>query len=51
MPEQEKSQDWRTLCELASKEQDPNTLMVLVQKITQALAQKDFAAQRGIAQE
>lgn len=31
------SQDWHTLCELASKEQDPEKLLDLISKINQAL--------------
>jgi hypothetical protein len=31
------SDDWRVLCELASKEQDPERLVELVVKINQAL--------------
>ncbi len=31
------SEDWRVLCELASKEQDPEKLIDLVVKINQAL--------------
>jgi hypothetical protein len=31
------SDDWRVLCELASKEQDPEKLVELVVKINQAL--------------
>ncbi len=31
------SQDWHALCELASKEQDPEKLLELISKINQAL--------------
>jgi hypothetical protein len=32
-----RSDDWRTLCELASKEKDPQKLLDLISKISQAL--------------
>ncbi len=31
------SEDWRVLCELASKEQDPKKMLDLITKINQAL--------------
>jgi hypothetical protein len=31
------SEDWRVLCELASKEEDPKKLLDLITKINQAL--------------
>lgn len=34
-----RSEDWRVLCELASKEKDPEKLMNLVVKINQVLAE------------
>jgi hypothetical protein len=37
MPDGNYSEDWRTLCELASKEQDPKKLMRLLQKLSEAL--------------
>ena len=32
-----RSEDWRVLCELASKEKDPEKLIELIAKINQAL--------------
>ena len=42
MPEQKnKSEDWRTLSELASKEQDPKRLLQLVEELNEALDRND----------
>lgn len=45
MHEPESKADWRILCELASKEQDPEKLMVLIRKLNQAL--DEMFEQRG----
>lgn len=37
MTDTNRVQDWRVLCELASKEKDPKKLLDLVTKINQAL--------------
>ena len=37
MHEATRSADWRVLCELASKEQDPDRLMELVKRLNLAL--------------
>jgi hypothetical protein len=34
-------EDWRTLCELAAKEEDPERLMDLVQRLNKALDQRN----------
>ena len=36
-------EDWRTLCELAAKEEDPERLMDLVQRLNEALDQEERA--------
>ncbi len=38
------SQDWRALCELASKEQDSQKLLDLISKINRALEEMDRKA-------
>jgi hypothetical protein len=40
MKDANRSEDWRVLCELASKEKDPEKLLDLITKINQAL--EDF---------
>jgi len=43
--------DWRSLCELASKEKDPKKLMELVSKISRALEERSAQPRaRGIFQ-
>ena len=37
MKETNASEDWRVLCELASKEEDPKKMIDLITKINQAL--------------
>jgi hypothetical protein len=37
----EPNQEWLHLCELASKEQDPEKLMVLVREITRLLEERE----------
>lgn len=37
----ERNQEWLHLCELASKEQDPEKLMVLVREITRLLEERE----------
>jgi hypothetical protein len=37
-------EDWMHLCELASKEQDPDKLMELVREITRLLEERERAA-------
>lgn len=37
MKDASRSEDWRVLCELASKERDPEKLIDLIMKINQAL--------------
>jgi hypothetical protein len=39
----EHKQEWMRLCELASKEQDPEKLMELVREITRLLEQRETA--------
>ena len=39
MKDTDNSDDWRTLCELATKENDPQKLLDLITKINQALAE------------
>jgi hypothetical protein len=39
----EHKQEWMRLCELASKEQDPEKLMELVREITRLLEQREMA--------
>ncbi len=39
----EHKQEWMRLCELASKEQDPEKLMELVREITRLLEQREAA--------
>lgn len=39
----EHKQEWMRLCELASKEQDPEKLMALVREITRLLEERDMA--------
>ena len=39
----EQKQEWMRLCELASKEQDPEKLMELVREITRLLEQREAA--------
>ena len=48
MHEEKSTSDWRVLCELASKEQDPEKLMELVRKLNQLLDEKfkDSASKR-----
>lgn len=40
MREQKSTNDWHALCELASKEKDPDKLMDLVKRLNQALDEK-----------
>lgn len=40
MQEQKSTTDWHVLCELASKEEDPEKLLELVKKLNQALDEK-----------
>ena len=40
MHEATRSADWRILCELASKEQDPDRLMELIKRLNDALDKK-----------
>lgn len=40
MSEQKSTTDWHVLCELASKEKDPEKLMELVKKLNRALDEK-----------
>jgi len=51
MPEQDKSQQWRTWAELASIEQDPERIIELVQKLTQALDQRECRPREVAGQE
>ena len=39
----ERKQEWMRLCELASKEQDPEKLMELVREITRLLEEREAA--------
>lgn len=39
----ENKQEWMRLCELASKEQDPEKLMELVREITRLLEEREAA--------
>lgn len=39
----EYKQEWMRLCELASKEQDPEKLMELVREITRLLEEREMA--------
>lgn len=39
----ENKQEWMRLCELASKEQDPEKLMELVREITRLLEERETA--------
>ena len=39
--EEDEEQDWRELCERASKETDPETLMILADQINRALEQRE----------
>jgi len=39
----EHKQEWMRLCELASKEQDPEKLMQLVREITRLLEEREMA--------
>jgi hypothetical protein len=39
---QTKTQDWRTLSEAASREQDPDRLIELVQELNRALWQREM---------
>jgi hypothetical protein len=39
----ENKQEWMRLCELASKEQDPEKLMELVRQITRLLEERETA--------
>ena len=39
----EHKQEWMRLCELASKEQDPEKLMALVREITRLLEERETA--------
>jgi hypothetical protein len=39
----EHKQEWMRLCELASKEQDPEKLMELVREITRLLEERETA--------
>jgi hypothetical protein len=40
MHERNRSTDWHVLCELASKEQDPDKLLDLVRRLNQALDER-----------
>ena len=40
MREQRKPEDWYVLCQLASKEQDPDKLLELVQRLNRALDER-----------
>ena len=42
------SQDWRALSEAASREQDPEKLMQLVEELNQALLRREQESRRGI---
>jgi len=48
----EQKQEWMRLCELASKEQDPEKLMELVREITRLLEQREAAlkAKKGTSE-
>lgn len=39
MPDTNRSDDWRVLCELASKEMDPKKLLDLITRINQVLGE------------
>lgn len=41
MKDRNRAEDWRSLCELASKEADPQRLMELITKINRALEECD----------
>jgi hypothetical protein len=43
----EDKQQWMRLCELASKEQDPQKLMELVREITRLLEERETAIKAG----
>lgn len=49
----DKREEWMRLCELASKEHDPDKLMGLVQEITRLLDEREklLKSQRTIPQE
>lgn len=40
--------DWESLCEAASKEQDPNKLMVLISELMKALDERKKSAGNAI---
>jgi hypothetical protein len=46
MKDTNRSEDWRVLCELASKEKDPEKLIDLVAKINQALQEECYQKPR-----
>jgi hypothetical protein len=46
MKDTDHSDDWRTLCELATKENDPQKLLDLITKINQALKECHRQSQR-----
>jgi len=48
MHEQKSTIDWRVLCELASKEEDPEKLMELVKRLNEALDEKFKPSARGV---
>jgi hypothetical protein len=41
MNDTNRSDDWRSLCELASKEKDPHKLLDLISKISRALEERN----------
>lgn len=44
-----RADDWRTLCELASKEKDPKKLLDLIRRISRALEESHRRSQSGRA--
>ena len=48
MPDGNYSEDWRTLCELVSQEQDPKELMRLLQKLSEALDRQRMGGAQSV---
>jgi hypothetical protein len=44
----EDNERWRELCTLASKEQDPEKLLILVQEINRLLEEKEVQLQKQL---
>ena len=43
------TQDWRALSEAASREQDPEKLMQLVEELNRALLRREQESRRGLS--